>query len=142
MLRPTTPTPEGETTMAKDLNKVQLIGNLGADPEIKTARESGKQLATFPVATSERWKDKDGKVKERTEWHRVVLTGDNLVTVAKAYLKKGGKVYVEGTLKTRTWQTQDGEERTTTEIFVQQPTGTLSMLDGKTPDDAIGSDEL
>jgi len=71
-----------------------------------------------------------------------VLTGDNLVTVAKSYLKKGGKVYVEGTLKTRTWKNQDGEERTTTEIFVQQPTGTLSMLDSKTPDEAYTLQEL
>jgi len=128
--------------MAKDLNKVQLIGNLGADPEIKVTRESGKQLATFPVATSERWKDKGGKVQERTEWHRVVLTGDNLVNVAKTYLRKGSKVYVEGSLRTRNWQTHEGEDRTTTEIFVQQPTGTLSMLDGKIPDDALGPNEL
>lgn len=126
--------------MAKDLNKVQLIGNLGADPEIKVARESGKHLATFPLATAERWKDKGGAVQERTEWHRVVLTGDNLVTVARAYLKKGGKVYVEGTLKTRTWQTHDWQERTTTEVFVQPPTGTLSLLDGKAPDDALLSE--
>lgn len=126
--------------MAKDLNKAQLIGNLGTDPEFKMTRESGKQIATFPVATSDRWKDKDGKLREHTEWHRVVLSGDNLVQIARMYLKKGGKVYVEGTLKTRTWQTQAGEERTTTEIFVQQPTGTLSMLDGKAPDDAYGTE--
>ncbi|VTS07964.1 single-stranded DNA-binding protein [Tuwongella immobilis] len=123
--------------MAKDLNKVQLIGNLGADPEIKVARESGKQLAMFPVATSDRWKDKGGRIHDRTEWHRVVVMGDNLVQIVKTYLKKGGKVYVEGSLRTRNWQTHEGEDRTTTEIIVQQPTGTLSLLDYKIPDDAL-----
>lgn len=97
------------------LNKVMLIGNLGADPELKYT-QSGVAVCNFSVATSERWKDKDGQQQEATEWHRVVVW-KKLAEVCEDYLHKGSKVYVEGKLQTRKWQDQNGNDRYTTEIF-------------------------
>lgn len=115
--------------MAGSVNKVILLGNLGADPEIKSFQNGGR-IANLRIATSESWKDKNtGERKERTEWHSVVLQSDGLVGVAERYLKKGSKVYVEGQLRTRKWQDQAGNDRYTTEISVGVG-GSLTMLDG------------
>lgn len=114
--------------MAGSVNKVILLGNLGADPEIKSFQNGGR-IANLRIATSESWKDKaTGERKERTEWHSVVLQSDGLVGVAERFLKKGSKVYVEGQLRTRKWQDQAGNDRYTTEISVGVG-GILTMLD-------------
>ena len=108
------------------INKVILIGNLGADPEIRQM-PSGEQVATISIATSERWKDKQtGEQNEKTEWHRVVFF-NRLAEIAGQYLRKGSKVYVEGRIQTRKWQGQDGQDRYTTEIIVRN----MQMLDGE-----------
>jgi single-strand DNA-binding protein len=115
--------------MAGSVNKVILVGNLGADPEVKSFQNGGR-IANLRIATSESWKDKNtGEKKERTEWHSVVLQSDGLVRVAENYLRKGSKVYVEGQLRTRKWQDQSGNDRYTTEISVGM-NGVLTMLDG------------
>ena len=112
------------------LNKVQLIGNLGADPEIRSFQNGGR-VANLRIATSESWKDKaTGERKEKTEWHTVALFSDGLVGVAERYLKKGSKVYVEGQLQTRKWQDKDGNDRYSTEIVLQGYDSKLVMLDG------------
>ena len=116
--------------MAGSVNKVILIGNLGADPEIKSFQNGGK-IANIRIATSEQWKDRmSGERKERTEWHNVVINGDGLVGVVERYLKKGSKVYIEGSLRTRKWQDRDGNDKYTTEIVIAGMGGTLTMLDG------------
>lgn len=116
--------------MAGSVNKVILIGNLGADPEIKSFQNGGK-IANIRIATSEQWKDRmSGERKERTEWHNVVVNGDGLVGVVERYLKKGSKVYIEGSLRTRKWQDRDGNDRYTTEVVIAGMGGTLTMLDG------------
>lgn len=116
--------------MAGSVNKVILIGNLGADPEVKSFQNGGR-IATMRIATSENWKDKaTGERKERTEWHSVVLQSDGLVGVAERFLRKGSKVYIEGQLRTRKWQDQSGNDRYTTEISVGGLGGVLTMLDG------------
>jgi single-strand DNA-binding protein len=116
--------------MAGSLNKVMLIGNLGADPEIRTFGNGGK-VANLRIATSEQWKDKNtGERKEKTEWHTVAIFSDGLVGVAERYLKKGSKVFIEGKLQTRKWQDQNGQDRYSTEIVIQGLGGTLTMLDG------------
>ena len=116
--------------MAGSVNKVILIGNLGADPEIKSFQNGGK-IANLRIATSEQWKDRmTGERKERTEWHNVVINGDGLVGVVERYLKKGSKVYIEGSLRTRKWQDRDGNDKYTTEIVIAGMGGTLTMLDG------------
>ena len=116
--------------MAGSVNKVILIGNLGADPEIKSFQNGGK-IANIRIATSEQWKDRmTGERKERTEWHNVVINGDGLVGVVERYLKKGSKVYIEGSLRTRKWQDRDGNDRYTTEVVIAGMGGTLTMLDG------------
>ena len=116
--------------MAGSLNKVMLIGNLGADPEVKSFQNGGR-IANLRIATSENWKDKNtGEKKERTEWHTVVLNSDGLVGVAERYLKKGSKVYIEGQLRTRKWQDASGNDRYSTEISVGGMQGVLTMLDG------------
>ena len=113
------------------LNKVTLIGNLGDNPEIRSMNNGGK-VATLSLATSEGWKDKNtGEKREKTEWHRVVIFGDGLVRVAENYLKKGSKVYIEGSLQTRKWQDRDGNDKYTTEVVVQGFGGSLIMLDKK-----------
>jgi len=116
--------------MAGSVNKVILIGNLGADPEIKSFQNGGK-IANIRIATSEQWKDRmTGERKERTEWHNVVINGDGLVGVVERYLKKGSKVYIEGSLRTRKWQDRDGNDKYTTEVVIAGMGGTLTMLDG------------
>ena len=115
--------------MAGSVNKVILVGNLGADPEVKSFQNGGR-IANLRIATSENWKDKaTGERKERTEWHSVVLQSDGLVGVAERFLRKGSKVYIEGQLRTRKWQDQSGNDRYTTEISVGVG-GVLTMLDG------------
>jgi len=117
--------------MAGSVNKVILIGNLGADPEIRSLNNGGK-VCTLSVATSENWKDKStGERREKTEWHRVVVFGDGLVRVCENYLKKGAKIYVEGALQTRKWQDRDGNDKYTTEVVLQGFGGTLTMLDSR-----------
>ena len=117
--------------MSGSLNRVMLIGNLGADPEIRSFQNGGR-IANLRIATSESWKDKaSGERKERTEWHGVVLQSDGLVGVAERYLHKGSKVYVEGQLRTRKWQDQSGNDRYSTEVAIGGFDGKLVMLDGK-----------
>ncbi|MFN4310888.1 MAG: single-stranded DNA-binding protein [Ferrovibrio sp.] len=117
--------------MAGSVNKVILVGNLGRDPEIRSM-QSGEEIAQLSIATSETWRDKaSGERKERTEWHRVVIFNENLVKVAKQFLKKGSKVYIEGSLQTRKWTDKDGQEKYTTEIVLQRFRGELTMLDGR-----------
>jgi len=115
--------------MAGSVNKVILVGNLGADPEVKSFQNGGR-IANIRIATSESWKDRaTGERKERTEWHNVVIQSDGLVGVVERFLKKGSKVYIEGSLRTRKWQDRDGNDRYTTEISVGVG-GVLTMLDG------------
>ncbi len=117
--------------MAGSVNKVILIGNLGRDPEVRTFPDGGK-ICNLRIATSERWRDKaSGEQRERTEWHNVVLRGDGLVRVAEQYLRKGSKIYVEGSLQTRKWQDQSGQDRYSTDVVVAGIGGTLTMLDGR-----------
>lgn len=117
--------------MAGSVNKVILVGNLGRDPEIRSM-QSGEEICQLSVATSETWRDKaSGERKERTEWHRVVIFNENLVKVAKQFLKKGSKVYLEGALQTRKWTDKDGAEKYTTEVVLQRYRGELTMLDGR-----------
>ena len=116
--------------MAGSVNKVILVGNLGADPEVKSFQNGGK-VANIRIATSEQWKDRmTGEKKERSEWHNVVINGDGLIGVVERYLKKGSKVYVEGSLRTRKWQDRDGNDKYTTEVVIAGMGGTLTMLDG------------
>lgn len=116
--------------MAGSLNKVQLIGNLGRDPEVRSFDNGGK-VANLRIATSESWKDKTtGERKEKTEWHSVAIFNDGLVRVAEQFLRKGSKVYIEGQLQTRKWE-KDGEDRYSTEVVLQGFGSTLTMLDGK-----------
>ncbi|MCC5991231.1 MAG: single-stranded DNA-binding protein [Rhodobacteraceae bacterium] len=120
--------------MAGSVNKVILVGNLGRDPEVRSFPDGGK-LCNLRIATSERWRDRNtGEQRERTEWHNVVLRGDGLVRVAEQYLRKGSKVYVEGSLQTRKWQDQSGQDRYSTDIVVAGMGGTLTMLDGRSGD--------
>ena len=117
--------------MAGSVNKVILVGNLGKDPEIRSTQD-GREIANLTIATSETWKDKSsGERKEKTEWHRVVIFGEGLVNVAKNYLKKGAKVYIEGALQTRKWTDKDGQEKYSTEVVLQGFNSTLTMLDGR-----------
>ena len=117
--------------MAGSVNKVILVGNLGADPEIRSLN-SGDKVANIRIATSETWRDKNsGERREKTEWHNVVMFDQNLVKVAENYLKKGSKVYVEGQLQTRKWQDRDGNDRYTTEVVLQRFRGELHMLDSR-----------
>lgn len=116
--------------MAGSVNKVILVGNLGRDPEVRSM-QNGDEVAQLSVATSETWKDKaSGERKERTEWHRVVIFNEHLVKVARDYLRKGSKVYLEGSLQTRKWTDKDGAEKFTTEVVLQRFKGELTMLDG------------
>jgi single-strand DNA-binding protein len=113
------------------INKVTLIGNLGKDPEIRSFQNGGR-AANFSVATSESWKDKDtGERQERTEWHRVSILSDGLVSVAEKYLKKGSRVYLEGKLETRKWTDRDGVERYSTDVVLRPYSGELILLDGR-----------
>ena len=116
--------------MAGSLNKVMLIGNLGADPEIRSFQNGGK-VANLRIATSETWKDRNtGERQERTEWHSVAIFSEGLVGVVERFLRKGSKVYIEGQLQTRKWQDQSGNDRYSTEVVIRGMNGTLTMLDG------------
>ncbi|MBI1362668.1 MAG: single-stranded DNA-binding protein [Proteobacteria bacterium] len=115
--------------MAGSLNKVQIIGNVGRDPEVRYTGDN-RAVANVTVATSENWTDKSGQKQEKTEWHRVVVFG-KLAEVVEKYLKKGSSVYFEGKLQTRKWQGQDGQDRYTTEIVVDQFGGQMVMLGGR-----------
>lgn len=117
--------------MAGSVNKVILIGNLGADPEVRSFQNGGK-VANLRIATSETWRDKSsGERRERTEWHNVAIYSEPLVRVAEQYLKKGSKIYVEGSLETRKWQDQSGADRYTTEVALRPFRSELTMLDGR-----------
>ena len=112
------------------VNKVILVGNLGADPESKSFANGG-EVVNLRVATSESWKDRDGNRQEKTEWHSVAIFNENLGRVAKSYLRKGSKVYLEGQIQTRKWQDQSGNDRYTTEIVLQKFRGELVLLDAR-----------
>jgi single-strand DNA-binding protein len=113
------------------VNKVILVGNLGKDPEIRRTQD-GRPIANLSVATAESWKDKStGERKEKTEWHRVVIFSEGLCKVAEQYLKKGSKVYLEGSLQTRKWQNKEGHDQYSTEVVLQGFNATLVMLDGR-----------
>lgn len=117
--------------MAGSVNKVILVGNLGADPEIRSTQD-GREIANLRVATSESWKDKmTGERREKTEWHRVVVFNEGLINVIKNYVHKGSKLYIEGQLQTRKWQDQSGQDRYSTEVVLQGYGGSLTMLDSK-----------
>lgn len=111
--------------MSRSLNKVQLIGNLGADPEVRST-QNGSRIANLRVATNEKWNDKQGNLQENTEWHRVVMYG-NLAEIAEKYLRKGSKLYIEGSIRTSKWEDRDGNTRYTTEITGRN----IIMLDGR-----------
>jgi len=115
--------------MAGSVNKVILVGNLGRDPEIRFT-QSGQKIANMSVATSEQWRDKQtGERREKTEWHRVVVFDERLADIVEKYVKKGSKVYLEGSLQTRKWTGNDGVEKYTTEVVLQRFSGVLTMLD-------------
>ncbi|MSO64600.1 MAG: single-stranded DNA-binding protein [Alphaproteobacteria bacterium] len=117
--------------MAGSINKVILVGNLGRDPEVRSTQD-GREIVNLSVATSENWRDKaSGERKEKTEWHRVVIFNENLVRVAKDFLQKGRKVYVEGQLQTRKWTDKDGQERYSTEVVLGRYRGDIQILDGR-----------
>jgi single-strand DNA-binding protein len=117
--------------MSGTLNKVQIIGNLGRDPEVRSFQNGGK-VCNLNIATSETWKDKNtGERKEKTEWHSVAIFQEGLVRIAEQYLKKGSTVYIEGKLQTRKWQDQSGADKYSTEIVLQGFDGVLTMLGGK-----------
>jgi single-strand DNA-binding protein len=136
--------------MAGSVNKVILVGNLGRDPEVRFSQNGGK-IVNMSIATSENWKDKSsGERKEKTEWHRVVVFDEKICDTCEKYLKKGAKIYLEGTLQTRKWTGNDGVEKYTTEVVIPRFNGVMTMLDGHqqadnggcsdTPDDGRGAD--
>lgn len=117
--------------MAGSVNKVILVGNLGADPEIRTTQQ-GSKIANLSIATSESWKDRNsGERKENTQWHRVVIFTEPLANLCEQYLKKGSKVYLEGQLETRKWQDNNGQDRYSTEVVLRPYKGELTFLDGR-----------
>ncbi len=117
--------------MAGSVNKVILIGNLGADPEVKRMQD-GRPVVNLRIATSESWRDRNsGERRERTEWHRVVIFNEGLCKIAEQYLRKGSKIYLEGQLQTREWEDQTGNKRWTTEVVLQGFNSALTMLDGR-----------
>jgi single-strand DNA-binding protein len=116
--------------MAGSVNKVILVGNLGQDPESRSLGNGG-EVVNLSVATTESWKDRDGNKQDRTEWHRVVIFNENLGRVAKSYLRKGSKVYLEGQLQTRKWQDNEGKDRYSTEVVLQKFRGELVLLDSR-----------
>ncbi len=124
--------------MAGSVNKVILVGNLGRDPEVRSTQD-GSPIVQLSIATSDTWKDRaTGERRERTEWHRVVIFNEHLCRVAENYLKKGSKVYVEGSLQTRKWTDNQGIEKYTTEVVLQRFNGELTMLDGRGDNDGGG----
>ncbi|MBP1882027.1 single-stranded DNA-binding protein [Sinorhizobium mexicanum] len=117
--------------MAGSVNKVILIGNVGADPEIRRTQD-GRPIANLRIATSETWRDRNsGERREKTEWHTVVVFNEGLCKVVEQYVKKGAKLYIEGQLQTRKWQDQNGNDRYSTEVVLQGFNSTLTMLDGR-----------
>ena len=125
--------------MAGSVNKVILIGNVGKDPEIRQFQNGG-QVASFSLATSETWKDKNtGERKEKTEWHNISILSEGLVRVVQSYVKKGSKLYIEGQLETRKWQDKEGNDRFTTEVVLRGFNGTLTMLDSRNEGGARGN---
>ena len=117
--------------MAGSVNKVILLGNLGRDPEIRSM-QSGSKMATFSMATSKRWRDKNTQEqRDKTSWHNIVVFGDGLVDIVEKYVKKGSKIYVEGELQTRKWQDQDGNDRYSTEVVLQGFNSNLTLLDSR-----------
>ncbi|SIQ04107.1 single-strand binding protein [Rhizobium sp. RU20A] len=117
--------------MAGSVNKVILVGNVGADPEIRRTQD-GRPIANLRIATSESWRDRNsGERREKTEWHNVVVFNEGLCKVVEQYIKKGAKLYIEGALQTRKWQDQNGNDRYTTEVVLQGFNSTLTMLDGR-----------
>jgi single-strand DNA-binding protein len=125
--------------MAGSVNKVILVGNLGADPEVRTLPSGGK-VVNLSVATSDSWRDKNtGERREKTEWHRVVIFSEGLVRVAEQYLRKGSKVYLEGALQTRKWQDQSGQDKYSTEVVLQGFNSNLTMLDGRGDNEGAGA---
>ena len=130
--------------MAGSVNKVILVGNLGADPDVRSTKD-GRPVVNLSVATSENWRDKNsGERREKTEWHRVVIFSEGLCRIAEQYLKKGSKVYLEGQLQTRKWTDQQGAEKYTTEVVLQRYRGELTLLGGRgdssIADGGIGGD--
>ncbi|KKB82888.1 single-stranded DNA-binding protein [Devosia limi DSM 17137] len=124
--------------MAGSVNKVILVGNLGADPEVRSLPSGGK-VVNLSIATSESWKDKNsGERREKTEWHRVVIFSEGLARVAESYLRKGSKVYIEGQLQTRKWQDQSGADKYSTEVVLQGFNSNLTLLDGRGDGDNAG----
>ena len=116
--------------MAGSVNKVILVGNLGADPEVKSFSNGGR-ICNIRIATSDNWTDRQsGERRERTEWHNVVIRSDGLIGIAEKYLRKGKKVYIEGSLQTRKWQDQNGQDRYSTEVVLSGPGAVMTMLDG------------
>lgn len=127
--------------MAGSVNKVILVGNLGADPEVRNLPSGGK-VVNLSIATSESWKDRNsGERREKTEWHRVVIFSEGLTRVAESYLKKGSKVYIEGQLQTRKWQDQSGADKYSTEIVLQGFNSNLTLLDGRGDGEGAGGGE-
>ena len=116
--------------MAGSLNKVMLIGNLGKDPEARSFSNGG-EVVNLTVATSENWKDREGNRQEKTQWHNVAIFSEGLARVAKQYLKKGSKVYIEGALETRKWQDQNGQDRYSTEVVLRNFNSSMVLLDGR-----------
>lgn len=128
--------------MAGSVNKVILIGNLGADPDIKRTQD-GRPIANLSIATSDTWKDKNtGERREKTEWHRVVVFNEGLCRVIESYVKKGSKVYIEGQLQTRKWQDNEGKDRYSTEVVLQNYNGVLTMLDGRNDNQGGGGGQM
>ena len=124
--------------MVGSVNKTILLGNLGRDPEIRSM-QSGAKMASFSIATSKRWKDKNTQEqKEKTSWHNIVVFGDGLVDIVEKYVKKGSKIYVEGELQTRKWQDKDGNDRYTTEVILQGYNCNLTLLDSRNSSQSIG----
>ena len=123
------------------LNQVSLIGNLGADPEVRSFQNGGK-VCNMRLATTEKWKDKSGERQERTDWHTVAIFQEGLVGVAERYLKKGSKVFIQGKLQTRKWSDKDGNNRYSTEVVLQGYGGTLTMLDGPSGGNGGGQQQI
>ena len=127
--------------MAGSVNKVILLGNLGRDPEIRSM-QSGSKMATFSMATSKRWRDKNTQEqRDKTSWHNIVVFGDGLVDIVEKYVKKGSKIYVEGELQTRKWEDQDGNDRYTTEVVLQGYSSNLTLLDSSNTDQTTSNFE-
>ena len=128
--------------MAGSVNKVILLGNLGRDPEIRST-QSGSKMATFSMATSKRWRDKNTQEqRDKTSWHNIVVFGDGLVDIVEKYVKKGSKIYVEGELQTRKWQDQDGNDRYSTEVVLQGFNSNLTLLDTRNATNNIEDKEI